>query len=260
MDEAAEEEEAPEIDCGLSQEQLQDLVVAAAPANEAETMFLCNVLDEAGIPAVSEGDRLSAVTGNLGAGTRIFVPRLLVEKAKALIAESLAGAKKRGVEQAFEPENVQETIDGAKRLTLMREMADLRDKDAESRKDILAHHIVDWQLANMPAVEIARHLAAAGLSLEEANALVKESVQKYREEITGAANAKVVVGTILAAAGALGLLLRAMVQYGDRSLVFHPGIHLILLFAGAVFIIIGISTKPRESLLPPDSNDQNPKA
>ena len=61
--ETPEQQAEPE----LSPEQLQDLVVVAIPATQPEALYLCDALEEAEIPAVTQGDALYGLSGGPGA-------------------------------------------------------------------------------------------------------------------------------------------------------------------------------------------------
>lgn len=243
-------EASSEPESELSAEQLQDLVVAIIPSSEAEAMFLGNLLEDSGIPNSTEADRTGygALTSGGYSGTRIYVPRVLQEKARELIAEALAKVKKGRIEDAFEPESVVESLEDKKADPLMLQMAQLRDQTPEKRNEILARHIVEWQSENMSAVDMARFLAAAGLNKEDADALLAAVVRQRGEEIQSAANGKIWSGIAAIMLGLIWLGLKMALYADHEEAAARYGRPSMVIIFGFVLILIGSNTKPRSSL------------
>jgi hypothetical protein len=160
-------------------EELHDLVVATVAANEPEAMYLADQLDEAGIPVASMS---SKVSHSLVSDTTLRVPRKALAQAKAVIAKARAGANQRGVEQAFDPENVAETIDDHITDPLLRSMFELRALEMPRRLEQLRPVVSAWLLDSTDPVLMAKYLAAAGLSQDEAVDFVDALADSMREE------------------------------------------------------------------------------
>jgi hypothetical protein len=247
MDTADEPDSEPTLAADLTPEQLQDLVVAASPANDAEAMFLSNLLEDAGIPAATEGDRLGALTGGFG-GQHLYVPRVLSDKAKALIVEARTGVKKGRVEDAFEPESVVESLEDKKADPILLEMARLRDEPEIQRNEILAKHIIQWQSENRQSVERARFLAAAGLSREQADELLSAVVKHSGDEIASVGSSKVWWGVACIVSGCLWFVAK-LALYAPQGYEVNYARPMILITSGFILIVIGSSIKPRASLI-----------
>ena len=166
----------------LTQEQLQDLAVVANPATQPEAMYLVNALEEADIPAVTQGDALYGFSGGPG-GTRVCVPRVLLGRAKEIVDRARTAAKTRGVEQAFDPDNINDMLDDPRAPWALLYLARLREIDPVQRREILSKYAAYWLERNVPAVDIAKCLAAAGMSQGEATEMIAE----LNEELRGTA-------------------------------------------------------------------------
>ena len=166
----------------LAPEQLQDLVVVAIPATQPEAMYLIDALEEADIPAVTQGDALYGLSGGPG-GTRVCVPRVLLEKAKQIVDHARTAAKTRGVEQAFDPDNIDDMLDDPRVPPALLYLSRLREIDPVQRREILSKYATYWLERNVPAVDIAKCLAAAGMSQDQAT----EMIASLNEELRGAA-------------------------------------------------------------------------
>jgi hypothetical protein len=166
----------------LSPEQLQDLVVVAIPATQPEALYLCDALEDAEIPAVTQGDALYGLSGGPG-GTRVCVPRVLLTKAKEVVDQARIAAKTRGVEQAFDPDNINDMLDDPRAHPALLRLARLRDAEPQLRRETLAKYATYWLERNVPAVDIAKCVAAAGMTQEEATAMIAELNSTLRNSV-----------------------------------------------------------------------------
>ncbi|MCY3023926.1 MAG: DUF2007 domain-containing protein [Planctomycetota bacterium] len=179
--------------------ELRDLVTVARPPTMAEAIYLADRLEEAGIPAMAEPQHLDGLLP----GNRVLVPRARLEQAQAVIEKARAEAQDRGVQQAFNVENVADTTRERQDTALM-EMFSLREEDPAERDERLVERVGEWLLDGMPAMQVAKYLAAAGLTQDEAEALVAAVAARQREVFERKNAALWRTGVILVVLGALG--------------------------------------------------------
>lgn len=154
----------------LTSEELHDVTVAASASNGLEAMRLIDVLLEAGIPAMHRGGG-----DHIGPGrSDIVVPRVLVKPAREIIAAFRDEINAKGVAEAFTSENVQEQLDDVRRDPLVDQMEELSHCPAVERNSKLVHYISEWIVDGISDIQIARRLAVAGCSPEEALSLLKQ--------------------------------------------------------------------------------------
>ncbi|HLX61480.1 MAG TPA: hypothetical protein VKX17_09380 [Planctomycetota bacterium] len=179
----------------LTEEELHDVVLASIAANDFEAIALVSQLEEAGIPAMKSGGNMQ-----LGVVTQaeVRVPRKLLEEAKTLIEKIRGEVSARGVEMAFKPENIEEQWSDSKPSPAMSLMRLLDTASGAERERILFDFVVQAIADSMPAPALARHLAAAGLSREEADALIShvktEQMHLVREQLERQISAGYVLG------------------------------------------------------------------
>jgi hypothetical protein len=197
-------------------EELHDLVVATVAANEPEAMYLADQLDEAGIPVASMS---SKVSHSLVSDTTLRVPRKALAQAKAVIAKARAGANQRGVEQAFDPENVAETIDDHSTDPLLRSMFELRAREMPQRLEQLRPVVSAWLLDSTDPVLMAKYLAAAGLSQDEAADFVDSTAELVQEEWADSRHQRAVQAVFILIGSIVLIVLLAIVRVGTLLVV-----------------------------------------
>lgn len=167
----------------LSDAELHDVIVVATAANEAEMLYLSERLEEAGIPLarLSESIRYH---NPLSSRPEIRVPRVLAIRAREIIDAARVEAEHRAVDNAFDQESV-EQIDAkdVKRDNTLALMLTLKSLPAHERNPQLALCIIDWFASGRSNIDISRYLAAAGLTQDEARALVADVYEQQKDEI-----------------------------------------------------------------------------
>lgn len=163
----------------LSEEELHDVVVVSVAANELEAIAMINSLEDDGIPAMKRGGIV-----HLGSAQQVdvLVPRVLLDQARCGVEKFRAAASERGVEEAYKPENIEEQWNDSKQTKQMELMTKLGTTEVPDRERVLFDFISSAIADNMPATEMARCLAVAGLSQPEAEALVAH-VKSERQEL-----------------------------------------------------------------------------
>jgi hypothetical protein len=194
----------PEDASDITAAELRDIVAAADGVSDAEALCLVDALEESGIPAVAEPQRVEGAFQ----GNRIYVPRRFHAHARAVIAQARAQAQARGVEQAFDIENIAETTDNTRDEVLMAMFA-LRAETAEARSEKLSQYAAVWLRDGVSAVYMAKCLAAAGLRRDEAEAFVAAQTERQRASCDKPCGQRRALGAILILYGVVGIALSA---------------------------------------------------
>jgi len=184
---------------------LQDLAVIATPTTVPEAMYLADALQEAGVPAVSEPQHLDGLIPS----NRVLVPRKFLEQAQAICEKARVQAEARGVDQAFDIENIAETTDEKQDPVMMR-MFKLRAETPESRNEALVDFITKWLTQDSSVVQLAKYLAAAGLGRDEAQTLVDYTIQLQHETVEKSRTGKLRLGAVLLCISAIVTVLVAI--------------------------------------------------
>jgi hypothetical protein len=250
----------------LPAEKLRDLVTVAAPARMPEAIYLAEALEESGIPAMAEPQHFDG----LAPGTRVFVPRHFADQAKEVIAKARADAVARGVEQAFDIESIADSTEDRPAGPLMERfmperakeekrqqetltaMFALRGVTPQARDEELRERVAAWILDGIPLLETAKYLAAAGLTQDEAAALVTDVTQQKRDECEEAGSTQLVLGASVALLGVLASIV-------SRALAAPGGLYFI--YTGAILgglVLMCTSRKkmpvfPKSEERPPES-------
>lgn len=188
----------------LTEHELHDVTVVTTAENEFEAVALIEALEEAGIPAMKRGGIVHL--SSLGQ-REVLVPRKLFEAARAEILKSRSDATERGVADAFKPENAD--VPSSPENGQSAPFSSVARGGARERKlfDFVAQSISD----SMPAPKLAQHLAAEGLTREEADALIQRVKTEHSDLIRGRLEARAQLGYVIGVAGiiffAIGLYL-----------------------------------------------------
>ncbi|MCY3023925.1 MAG: hypothetical protein NTW87_33520 [Planctomycetota bacterium] len=216
----------------LSPEDLRDTVPAFSATTQPEAIYLTESLHEAGIPAYALPQRLEGIA----MGLLIHVPRARLDEAQKVIAQARAEAEARGVEAAFDLQSVADTTDDRHDELLMA-MFRLRAETPEERDEKLREHAAKWVLDSMAPVQMAKCLAAAGLSRAEAEALVNEMADTQREAHAERNARRATLGTVFFV---LALLLAAFVAFGS-----DPTCRAAAIYAALAAFIAGLVMRHR---------------
>jgi hypothetical protein len=219
MAEQAQPEESDE----LTREELQDLVIVERVQSVPEAGFLVALLEDEGIPAIIHGASLSGMTLAEFFAPEVRVPRALLEQAKEVIAADRAKARERGVEDAFTEQKIQEELSDKREDTDMAEMNRLNTESAVPRNEQLAAFIAKWLVEGTNPVRMCQYLAVAGLSREEAEALIRNVKEKRQDLMDQAFNNQVMAGLGLALVGG-ALIFIGPFGYGIGLLIAGVGI------------------------------------
>lgn len=168
-----ESEETPE----LSEEKFQDIVTVSTAGSTIEAVFLCDCLEEAGIPAVMQNDSVQGLAGNIGA-VRICCPRVHSEDALAVIEKARSQADRTSVEQAF---NVQELgFENNPDITVQLQWLVGRIRvDYEGSMEKLGRHVEHWIEEGSGPETITGRLVDAGMLSNDAGSLVDLRIRHY---------------------------------------------------------------------------------
>jgi len=225
----------------LSDAELHDVVVLTTAVNEAEALYLMNRLEDSGIPVLRTADAVNY--HNPIKNPEIRVPRVLVARAQEIVDVARQEAKARALENAFDVDEVDEK--DARKDPLIREMARLATLPHDQKLPELALYIIEWFAAGRSSADIARYLSLAGLTPDEARALVADVYENQQERLREKREANATLGPLLTAAGALLLVLGYLsVSSGYKGLMGvgeGSGILLFVRLAGIVLVIVGVS-------------------
>jgi len=216
----------------LSDAELHDVVTVATAFNEAESMYLGNRLEESGIPVLRTAESVNYFSPN----PRIRVPRTLQKRAQEVIETARAEAKARALEDAFNVEEVDEK--DAKKDPLIRTMTQLKSLPQDQKLPELALYIIEWFAAGRSNADIARYLSLAGLTPDEARALVADVYENQRDRIRQTRESNASTSPIFTALGIL-LLLGGYLGSGTDPETFR--ITRILRVAGIASLVFGLS-------------------
>jgi hypothetical protein len=235
----------------LSASDLQDLVVAARPANQAEALFIVDLLEEAGIPVVSNQDNVYGFSGAHAAG-ELRVPRALLAKAQSAIGNARSKAAEQRINLAFEPESVLDSLEDERPDPVMIQMAELRNYSDAERDAALRECVKQWIMKNeTPEVLIAKYLAAAGLKEQQAREMV-ESVAKVESDVVESAHSsRFLLGIGQLSLGLLLLLIRSAIDSQSATGRVWSYAPVVLIIGGLVTICISLESKPVSTLSGP---------
>ncbi len=203
----------------LSQDELLDLARIQTDS-PAEAMYLEDALADVGIPTSTRAE--GGPFQNARLKPEVCVPRKLIAEASAVVARARDEAKKRGIEQAFEFENVEDAqLD---RDPVMMRMFDLGSLPASQRNEKLSAYIAQWILDGRPERDVARYLAAAGLEQDEAAELIAAAVRHQSDHIEHERGDSYLIGWLLLLAGFL--VTAGSIWFlilGRRNAIFYIG-------------------------------------
>ena len=185
----------------LSREDMQDLVMVERFKTVPEAGFLVALLEDEGIPAVIHGASLSGMTLNEFFAPEVRVPRALLEQAREVIAKDREQARERGVEDAFTEEKIEEELLDPRPDPDMDEMSRLSTEAADPRREKLQVFIAKWLVEGVSSVRMSQYLAVAGLSREEADALIQTVKEKRQDLLEDAFNNRIMLGIGIALIG-----------------------------------------------------------
>ena len=187
----------------LTPDDLQDLVVVANARTMPEALYLTNTLEDAGIPAAARNGSASVhATFTQGMGEQsICVPRALSQQAREIIQKARQTAEQRGMESAFEPDSIVDATYNVERDPVLKEMFLLREVTPLERTARLSEYIVLWLTSGKKPQEMAAYLAAADLTIEDAEKLVDEVSRRYAFQIQEKRNKQYGLGVLFIAGG-----------------------------------------------------------
>jgi hypothetical protein len=222
-----------------------EMVFVASCHSAPEEIFLLDVLEEAGIPATTRDDNLHSL-GRGSGNSRILVPRKFKTQAEGAIEKARAEAEQRSVEQSFDADSIADSTRDVQKDPVLAEMFLLRE--AGPGKDQRLEGFVAASLVQgASAREIAKYLAAAGLSLEQADALVRRIAAEKEEQIRKSRGEQRALGKRLVWF-ALVLMALSAFPSGISGMVIIP---LGLFLAGVT--MIHFSSRPIPNFKPGDS-------
>jgi hypothetical protein len=167
----------------LSPEEMQDIVVVAIARTVPEAIYLTDTLEEAEIPVVSRNDNTQGLTHH-AYETRICVPRALQSKALEVVNAARSNAETRSVDNAFHPETIADSTRDVQADPVLELMFRLREADTATRAEQLEAFATEWLTSGVTSANIARYLAAAGLDLEQADALMQHIRETQGEQVS----------------------------------------------------------------------------
>ena len=187
----------------LTEAELHDVAAATSAGSELEAIALIEMLEDAGIPAMKHGGLIHL--GGFGT-SEIMVSRKLLDAAKAEIEKFRGESSERGVQEAFKPENIADAASDRRRTHDMGEMAKLENVPPAERDLKLTEFIASASADGMAEPELARHLAAAGLTRVESDALIAKVRTQHTDLIRSRLQARMQTGYYIAGAGVVALL------------------------------------------------------
>jgi hypothetical protein len=208
----------------LTPEELADLVVVADARTTPEAAYLTDMLESAGIPVMTQAAGALAVYGV--ATTSIRVPRIFERRAQAVVTAARNTAQDKSIDDAFDENSVAERTADAMHDPVMAEMFMLREAPDAQRDERLRGHILEWLIGGLNSTDVARYLAAAGLTYEQARDLVEDVKIAKRDDIKarrGEAHQSASRYILLAVAGlVVAILMAAFSRNGAVILIYGP--------------------------------------
>ncbi len=238
----------------LSEDEMQDLVVVAIARTTPEAVFISETLEDAEIPAAMRNDNLGGLI-NSAYETRICVPRALQERAKDVIAKARNKSEDESVAQAFETENVEESLVRAPVDGVLDAMLSLRDLELESRKARLEEYLAGWLRDDVAPVDIARYLAAAGLDLPQSDALLQKVRAERSDTIENSQSGINMTGLGMVCCAVLLFGIQLMIHSSARIIILPTG----LFIAGISMMLSGSKPIPKSLLNDPLKPTQTDK-
>jgi hypothetical protein len=218
----------------LTDEQMRDLVPVAHPQTAAEAAFIVSVLEDNEIPCVSNMQSFSMSIG--GGGGEIHVPRVLLGAARSVLENVRRETDDMRIDDAFKIENIEETVKDTEKDPILTEMFELLDAEDDERDEALVPYILNWTAAGISDVQIARYLAAAGLSRDEAATLLDKTLASKQSELASTRFHYQVIGYSCIGLGLLLFVFRLIVSTPDAQWPARVGA------AGLLTIVIGVCT------------------
>lgn len=191
---------------------MTDLVKLEPVANAAHGAFLCAVLEDHEIPAVVESGAVGGMfAGVAGIQAWIMVPRELASRAREVVDRNKKEIAQKGVSEAFEAEDLYDECavdddEGA----ILQQCQDIGMLSEEARDARLKLLLQKWSETTVLPATVARRLAAAGLTREQADRLIQElqkdapQVSEWRRILGGIGVLLALCGSVMLAAGNFG--------------------------------------------------------
>lgn len=228
----------------LSDAQLHDLRRVAMPTTQAEAAYLVDLLEEAGIPAVIQGERLTGLVGGFPT-TDIRVPNALREKALAVIEQARNAMHDRGVDAAFVRENIQDAEEDERADPMIFEMQNLSVLEPGERESRLEKFILDWSVDGTSSVQMAQYLAVAGLDRERAETLVNKVQAENNEKLSENKDGQKTMGIAALVIG-IGLTFFSFLIAFNQS--NQRGVSIYIVFSGLILSGFGYMVASRSKI------------
>lgn len=185
----------------------------------------------------------------MSAKRTFFVAPEDAERAERVVQRFVQESRRKALQKAFDPQVLEETLNDIDAPVDLLEMEDFRRLDPGVRREQLARRIAGWLADGLDELEIARRIAASGLSLQEARILMKEVVleeqhrlKQAREDRLQTSHSFMGIGAALfVVAGIVAVLM--LVSGSAYTLIY--GICVWLIMIGAAICCWGAVVKSR---------------